>query len=62
MRYPKPKLNEILEKIYNNTEVSKLGKYMQYSVKEASEKLQYEKKIQVELAQLLNFSLQDMPS
>jgi geranylgeranyl pyrophosphate synthase len=58
----KAKLNEILEKIYDNAEVCKLGKYMHLSAKEAYEKLQYEKKIQDELTQLLNFSLQDMPS
>jgi hypothetical protein len=56
------KLDEILESVYEQPEVRKLGKYMQVSVKETIDTLHYQKQPQKELVQLLEFTLQNLPS
>lgn len=56
------KLNDILELVYEQPEVRKLGKYMQTSVKKTINTLNYRGRPQEELVQLLEFTLQDLPS
>jgi len=56
------KLNEIIELIYDAPEVRKLGKYMRQSVEETTRNLYYQKKTESALIQLLQFTLQDLPT
>jgi len=55
-------LNEMLEQVYRAPEVRKIGEYMHFSVKEATENMQYIKESQNALIQLLEFTLEDLPS
>ena len=56
------KLDEMLELIYDSPEVHKLLEFMHLSVKNEVKNLHYVKEIEDALRELLEFSLQDLPS
>jgi geranylgeranyl diphosphate synthase type I len=56
------KLDEILELVYQDSEVRKIGEYMHLLVQNTIKSLNYSKEPQGALLALLKFSLQDLPS